>query len=212
MRKKYRRILIIIALLLLLIFGFVFVMKNFDNKKKQKIEVKVLDTISGYGYSIDDRDSDFYKSEFEVLKKILSEDKVDEEKYATQVARMFVIDLFSMQSKLQKNDVGGIEFVLISDKDNYANNVQYGYYDLMQDDSYGDRKQDLPMVKDMTTKNVEKTTYILLDEEVSAYEIELEWSYEKDYGDDNHAYVTVIKDGIHESVVSYKTEKEEYDE
>ena len=87
--------LIIFVLLILAGVGFlIFKSLNKEEKVKEAVKVTVVDSLDDYGYSLSDRDTKFYKSEYEVLKKILNENKVNEKEYATQVARLFAIDLY----------------------------------------------------------------------------------------------------------------------
>ena len=88
----------------------------------------------------------------------------------------------------------------------YENKVKDILYDLVEDDSYGNRTQQLPIVSSIETKNITVDNYKLGEEEVDAYVIELEWEYERDLGYDNKGFVTVVKDGIKWSVVAFTTD------
>ena len=112
-KKKRTKILIIILVLLIILGAAGFGGYKWYKKThtKQAVEVKVLDSIDdGYGYSVSDRDSKYYQKEFEELKKILTASTIDEEAYATQVAKLFAIDLYSIDTKMNKYDIGGLEY------------------------------------------------------------------------------------------------------
>ena len=55
------------------------------------------------------------KTEFDVLKANLESDTIDEEAYALSIAKLFIIDLYTMNNKINKYDIGGIEYVYPSE-------------------------------------------------------------------------------------------------
>ena len=93
-KKSKLKIFFIILLILLVIAGGAFLVWKLVFDKEETgtaVQVKELDNLSDYSYVLTDRDSSYYKSEFEELKKIVNVDEVDEEAYAVQVARMFLL-------------------------------------------------------------------------------------------------------------------------
>ena len=208
--------------------------KNKSLHTKKKITVKVLDSIEEYGYSIKDRDSELFKKEYEELKKILNEKEIDEKKYSEQVAKMFIIDLYTINSKVNKYDVGGRDYFYNTKVDMYDSKVMDTLYSNVQDDTYGDRKQELPIVKSIELKDTSEDSYVFIDNVIvddvtgvkscvegytiskndntkcvkevdKVYVINLEWDYDKDMGYDNKGSVVVAKeDGKRWSVVEYK--------
>jgi len=219
-KKKRRKRLIVILFILLVLGGLGFVLYKYVYKAQHKTatEVKIVDSLDEYGYTLSDRDSDYYKSEFEKLKQILISSEVDEEAYATQVAKMFVIDLYTMSTKINKYDVGGNEFFYIDEDDNkkemYEQKVMDTLYETMLDDTYSDREQDLPEVKEVIVNSTEKTTYKVGDEEKNGYLVKMTITYEEDMGYDDEASVVVVKeDSGRMSVVDFQpTLEPEYDE
>ena len=205
-KNKKKALIIFIVLLLIGIVGFLcwkFIISS--NEPKTVVEIKELDNLVEYKYTLTDKDSKYFKSEFEVLKDILNSKTVDEEKYATQVARMFVIDLYTMDTKVNKYDVGGIEYYHVTKKDMFSKKVVDTLYSSMLDDTYGDRDQDLPEIKSVETVSTEKTTYKLGEEEVSAYLVKLNFTYEEELGYDSAASVIVCKeDNVRLSVVDFQ--------
>ena len=91
MNKKLKIFILLIVILTVLCIIF-FVYKNNHTKKKTQ-EAKVVDSIKGYGYKLHDNDSKLYKEIFEELKKNLDNEKIDEEKYAESISKLFIIDL-----------------------------------------------------------------------------------------------------------------------
>ena len=193
-----------------------------------------MDSIEEYGYSIKDRDSELFKKEYEELKKILNEKEIDEKKYSEQVAKMFIIDLYTINSKVNKYDVGGRDYFYNTKVDMYDSKVMDTLYSNVQDDTYGDRKQELPIVKSIELKDTSEDSYVFIDNVIvddvtgvkscvegytiskndntkcvkevdKVYVINLEWDYDKDMGYDNKGSVVVAKeDGKRWSVVEYK--------
>ena len=98
--KKIKKILItLIIITILLICGLLiykFLIKDKPN------EVKVVKKISGYGYSLKENATEIYKDEFDNLDSILSKKEVDYEEYAKQIAKLFIIDFYTLNNKLSK--------------------------------------------------------------------------------------------------------------
>ena len=205
-KRRKKRVIIVLILLVIIAIGSVFVYKNFFKKSNiNAVEVKVLDSIDEYGYSLRETDSELYKEEYQKLKDILLAEKIDEKEYATQVAKMFVIDLYSMSTKINKYDIGGSEFYYNEKKKMYETKVMDTLYSTLQDDTYGDRKQELPLVKAINVESTEDTTYKLDSKKVEAYLVKLTWEYETDMKYDNEGSIVIAQeDGIRWSVVDFQ--------
>ncbi|HAB67385.1 MAG TPA: hypothetical protein DCE23_08465 [Firmicutes bacterium] len=208
-KKKNKVKKFILVLLFIIVIGGLsfFLYKKFDvDDTKPKTVPKVLSSLDGYNYTLTDKDSSYYKSEFEELKKILNNDKVDEKAYAAQVAKMFVIDLYSMKTKINNLDVGGYEFYYAGPRaEVFAQKVVETIYSQLEDNTYGDRKQELPLVKEVKIISSEEADYRLGKETVFAYKVKLNITYEKDMGYDTEGTVMVCKeDGMRWSVVDYQ--------
>ena len=137
------------------------------------------------------------------------------EKYATEVARMFVIDLYTLDTKVNKYDVGGIEYFYKDKRDMYSQKVIDTLYKTMIDNSYGDRKQTLPEVKSIETVSTEETKYLLGKEVVDGYLVKVTWTYKEDLGYDDEGSIIVVRDnGSNKlSVVDFQpTLKPKYDD
>ena len=209
MRIKKQVWIVVGLVILAAIGGFLLYYFLKPEPAKEQFKINVLDTISEYGYEIDNRDSELLKQEFEELKKILTASNIDPKLYSEKVARMFIIDLYSIESALNKYDVGATKFYHSNQKVMFETKVKDTLYDLVEGDSYGDRDQKLPMVKEMNTLSIEEGTYELDGEVVDAYIITLSWKYEEDLGYDNEGTIIVVDDGIKKAVVSYTPAIEE---
>ncbi|MBQ9013839.1 MAG: hypothetical protein IJ094_09890 [Bacilli bacterium] len=207
--KKTKKVLItLIVLVILLIIGFLtynYFFKNNENK-----EVKVVKEISGYGYSLKENASDLYKDEFDKLDKILSNSNVDYENYAKSVAKLFIIDFYTLDNKLSKNDIGGTEFIKDSMKDNFIDQARSTFYKYLEVKT-SKRKQELPKVSKINDVSLENTSFVIKDIKtttssskkrvttskgttVDAYKITISWDYEKDLGYEKEAKMIIIKE------------------
>ena len=192
MKKKYKRILIIILIVVLLaIISFVIYKILLNNKTEEEV-VNVVDSISEYGYNLDDRDTERMKSVYEELKNILNSDEIDYELYASALARLFVIDLFTMDNKINKYDVGGSEYVYPDALENFKLNVEDTLYKHMENNSSGKRKQDLPEVSSIEVLSNETDEYTIGENSFDSYIVNLSWQYVSDLGYDNNALITLI--------------------
>ena len=209
MSKKKVKVRVFVILFLVIIAGVLcfFGYKKFFGKKdeKQKVEIQVLDSIKDYGYSLSENDSDLFKTEYNLLKDAINENPVDISKYATQVAKLFVIDLYSLNSKVNKYDVGGKEYYHSSKILMFEQKVMDTIYSTLQDNSYGDRKQELPNVNKIDVKSSQEIEYTMDKEKVKGYQVKMEWTYDKNMGYDTKGTVVVCQDSENRwSVVDFQ--------
>ena len=98
---------------------------------------------------------------------------------------MFVADFYDLNSKLNKNDVGGYQFVYEGYQDTFkrfASDVNGVYY-YVENNIYGDRKQDLPVVEEVSIANIENIPYAYGSiSDTDAYNITVSVTYKKDLG------------------------------
>lgn len=200
MRKKYKVILKLIILIIIIILA-ILLFKNWRNIKGSK-ETKVIDTIDSFNYTLDDRDTKLMKDNYNELKSILKEKEINEEEYAKVIAKLFVIDLFTLDNKNNKYDVGGIEYVYPKVLDNFKLNVENTLYKTLPIKS--NRKSNYPIVKTIDVVEIKEDSYKLNDQEYSSYIVTLTWDYEKDLGYDTKAKVTLIKEDNYYYVVEYQ--------
>ncbi len=206
MRKRFKVPLIIFVILIVAIIALIIF--KLTSKDADDNQVKVVDNIANFNYTLDERDSKLMKEKYNELKKILSAEEIDQEKYATCIAELFVIDLFTMDNKINKYDVGSTEYVYPSSVDNFKTNVEDTIYKTMENNSSGKRKQELPSVKSITAGDIQKTTYNLeIDDdtkELNGYILKLTWEYEEDLGYDKEATITLVSEDNIIYVVEYK--------
>ncbi len=203
MKKKYKLglILIAISIVLILVIAIIFLLKG--DKKVEK--TKVVDSIDNFSYTLDDRDTKLMKETYNELKDILNKDQIDYEAYAKTLAKLFVIDLFTMNNKINKYDVGSTEYVYPESVDNFKLNVEDTIYKSMEDNSDGKRKQDLPEVISVDALNIEEVEFEIKEEKEKVYEVKLTWEYEKDLGYDDNATIKLLNVDDKLYVVEYAT-------
>ena len=179
-----------------------------DTKRKVG-DKKEVSSIKDFGYVLTDKDTALFKEEYEALKKNLNSKNIDYEEYAKSVAKLFVIDLYTITNKLNKYEVGGTEFFHPAYVENYMTKVKDSIYKYVQDDSEGKRVQNLPEVTSIEVKSCKENKYTIKGEEdnkrtkdvdestpdtiLEGYKIELSWDYEKDYGYDKKGIIYVAK-------------------
>jgi hypothetical protein len=207
-KKKRKKGFLIFLIILLALAGLGYggyrYIKNKLNPKP--VEIKEIDKVEtkgyDYGYSLTEIDSKYYQEEFKKLKEILTQETVDDEAYATQLAKCFVIDLYTLSTKINKYDVGGREFYYSDKQDEFGQAVMNSIYDKLIDNTYGDRKQDLPEVTEVKVNSTEKTKYVMGTESKDGYLVKMNVSYKGVKADTAVSVVLVKeKDGKKISVV-----------
>lgn len=203
MKKKYKYPLLLLILVIIVIVGLI-LFKLFFSKDKVKNNVKVIDSIVDFSYTLDERDTKLMKDTYEELKNILKEREIDYDEYAKVLAKLFVIDLFTMDNKINKYDVACLEYVYPDNLENFKTNVEDTIYKLMEDNTYGKRTEKLSTVNNVEITNEEESTFKINEEEVPSYVVTLNWTYDKDLGYDKNATITMIKKDKKLYVVEYK--------
>ena len=177
LKKKVRRILIIILIVLACFVGFL-VFRGQKEKPKEVKEAKVINEVEKYGYKLKENKPEAYKKMFEELKTILNKTPVEEEEYAKKIAEMFIYDFYSLNDKDAKTDIGGVDFIYPLILENFLQNAQDTYYKYIESNVYNNRKQSLPVVKDITIDSVEKAPFAYGDTtDENAYVISASWDY-----------------------------------
>ena len=190
MKKKYKIALILIIILIIIVT--LFMALKFFLKNEPAEPVKVVDSIENFSYTLDDRDTELMKNTYNELKEVLNND-IDYEKYAELLAKLFVIDLFTMNNKVNRYDVGSTEYVYPDSVDNFKTNVEDTIYKTMENIYNGKRKLDLPVVNSITLEKITEDTYEIGEETYDSYVVSLSWEYVTDYGYDDTATITLIE-------------------
>lgn len=204
MKKKYKILLIVIIILIIVIIAAIIAFKFLKGSEPAE-PVKVVDSIDNFDYTLDDRDTELMKNTYNELKTVLSSDEIDYEKYAEILSKLFVIDLFTMDNKVNRYDVGSTEYVYPDSVDNFKTNVEDTIYKSMENNSDGKRRQDLPEVSSIDNTSVETSTFTIGEEEHESFVVNINWSYVSDLGYDDNATIILIELNEKLYVVEYVT-------
>lgn len=205
-KRLFNFFVILIALVLFAIVAFKVVSDM--NRDNAKVEKKELDIIEPYGYKLDDRDTDTYKKYFNELKEVLSEEPIDEEKYAELLTKLFITDFYTLSNRLTSTDIGSLEFIHENQVENFILNAEETMYKTVESDLYGERDQELPEVKEVTVESVEATTYTYNNTEYDAYRVTASWTYKKDLGYETEGIFILMKDNDKLNVVEKVNEED----
>ena len=177
--KKKVKVTIVIIVILVLAIACAFLAKQIFFNKDEVAETKVLKTIDKYGYTLKDNKTKKYKTMFEELNEILTADKVDEEEYAKKITEMFVYDFYSLNDKTSKTDIGGVDFVHKDVLENFLLKAEDTYYKYVESNIYGNRKQRLPEVGEITIESVQNNSYTIAggDTDPNAFFVKVNWDY-----------------------------------
>jgi len=182
-------ILVIIACILYLVFTFF---------KKEDTANKVENITTKFNYVVYERDTDEYKKEYNNLKTILKEEVINYEDYANSMSKLFILDFYTLSNKKSNQDIGGIQFIEKSFKDNFILNISDNMY------KYIKQVNELPKVKEVFINKIEETKYEYKDKTYDAYLVELSWDYETDYGYEKEGTLILIKDSEQLFIVEKK--------
>lgn len=199
--------LIGLLVLLLLITG-ILVFGIYKDTFGSNVEgVEIVDTIDKYGYQLSENHTDYYKDLFNELKDLLSKEDYSDSEYAELVAKMFVADFYDLNSKLNKNDIGGYQFVYEGYQDTFkrfASDVNGVYY-YVENNIYGDRKQDLPVIKEVSIESINNVSYAYGSiSDTDAYSVTVSITYKKDLGYPNSVDLILIHSNDKIEVVEMK--------
>lgn len=213
MRKRYKIWMIIIILLIILVSG-IGLFKLFINNEEEeqpKNVTNIISNIKDYNYTLDDRDTNYMKEEFKNLENILKEEPVDFNLYASTLAKLFVIDFYTLNNKVNKYDVGGLEYILNSKIDMFKSKAMDTIYNDVIDNSYKDRVQELPEITNVEVLNVDETEIKINDDNTKAYRVTMNYTYKKDLGYDNEGTIYLVQMDNKLEIALYKPEIENND-
>lgn len=202
-KKKISIIVVVVLIIILLIvfLGITYITLNHKREIPVRV-IEVLDSIPKYSYTLEDRDTALYKEKFLELKSILESEEKDDKKYAELLAELFIIDLYTIENKISKYDVGSIEFIYPSEQEKFKNKVMDTLYKLVEDNATNNRKQELPVVKNTEVTKIEETSYKKSDTNLNGYKVSMHIRYEKDLEYDEDVEIIVVKEEDKMYVVS----------
>jgi hypothetical protein len=196
MKKRRLKIwpIVLLVVFIILIVCIFSIVSNLKSSKK--ISTETIDTIEKYNYNLKENESTYYKKLFKELKQELNKDDIDEEKYASIISQMFLTDFLSLDLALNKNDVGGTDFIYSDYKDTFIKKAKDTLYSYVENNIYGNRKQELPNVKEVKIKSIKKSEYNGENtSDNNAFYVECEVSYKKDLGYQKEVSLILIHNG-----------------
>lgn len=184
-KKRRVKVNLILGLIVVILVGIMIycIFDIFINiKTKTQTTVEVLDKIEGYDYELNENDSAYFKSLFNNLKEALETEEIDEEEYASLVSQLFISDFYSLDCSLNKNDIGGIQFVYTPYQQDFVSKAKTSVYNYVENNIYGDRKQELPMVTEVTVDDIKVEEYSFENDitDSNAYVVNVSIKYEKE--------------------------------
>ena len=175
-----------IALLCFIVLIIVCCVLFFSNRKKKNNptrNVEIVDSIDNFDYQLNDNKTKYYNGLFNSLKSLLSKDDYDEEEYAVLISKLFLADFYDLDNKVMKSDIGGTQFVYSDYREDFEKGAIDTVYKSVESNVYGDRKQSLPIVKNIESTSVTSDSFEYGDSiDYKAYFVRLNVSYEKDLG------------------------------
>lgn len=200
LKKGVKRFLIIFIILVIAAAAVFVYFKFFSGKNGNVKKVKVVDKIDKYGYQLKDSKNEAYKTEFKNLKEILNKDEVNYEDYAKSISKLFIIDFYSLDDKLAKTDVGGVDFVYKDEQVDFLEKAENTYYKYVESNVYGNRQQSLPIVDSVTVESIEQTSFKINSKnetDEKAYKVSVTWLYKNESGSgyQDSATLIVVHDG-----------------
>ena len=111
------------------------------------------------------------------------------------IAKLFITDFYDLNSKIAKTDVGGLQFINSTIKDNFTIKAQETIYKYVENNLDGNRTQELPSVKSVTVNSIKSTDYSYNNKSYDeAYEVNLTWEYEKDLSYEKSTKMIIVRE------------------
>ena len=165
--------------------------------------VRCKKMVSRHAYSING--IDFYgvlnDNSFNILKDNL-ENKYNEEEYIKSISKLYIIDLYSLKNKLNKYDIN-VDFIYPDIVSNYRLNIENTLYKYLENNSDGNRNQELPVVSNVIIDEILDEKYSLNNENVPCKKVKVTIEYENDLGYDKSGTITLVKQDKYYYIVEY---------
>ena len=196
--KKF--ILIILFMILIYSVGGIYYIEYVYKDNNEPV-VKNLVEIEGYPYSLKSNACKLYKDEFNILKDKL-ENKYNEEEYIKSISKLYIIDLYSLKNKLNKYDIN-VDFIYPDIVSNYRLNIENTLYKYLENNSDGNRNQELPVVSNVIIDEILDEKYSLNKENIPCKKVKVTIEYENDLGYDKSGTITLVKQDKYYYIVEY---------
>lgn len=200
-KKKNLILLIILSITLVVMLVLVgykvcakYIFNNDNENKIEPIKKEEID-LDNYDYFIRSNATSYEKDLFEELKKILSNENIDEEEYAKVLSKLFVSDLFTLSNKNTSSDITSSQYVYEDYKEKFEIIVKDTIYSNIEVDLDGKRNQDLPTVKNVEISSIDRKGFSLNKKVIDdkAYYLNINIEYDKDLGYPSKYMVVLVK-------------------
>ena len=196
---KYFKFLLLIFLIALV--GITAYKYFYKNKPADKPTID--DKIETYNYELYSNKGTLFKDVFEELKACLEGETVDEERYASLVAKLFIIDFYTLSDKTSNIDIGGVQFLHSKIADNFKLKAKDTIYKYVKNNIYGDRKQELPTVSKVSVDSIESKPFKSKElSDSNAFYLKMSFDYVKDLGYEKYKEIILIHEDKKLSLIS----------
>ena len=145
-----------------------------------------------------------FEEKFHELEALLNQEDFDQEEYVSLVSQLFIIDFYTIDNKISRYDIGGLEYVYTDAVASLKSVAQNSIYKTVENNLDGSRTQQLPEVSSITVDSISDYEYIMPDEStVSGYRVALSWTYTENLGYDHEGVLVLIPDGNKVGVVYF---------
>lgn len=194
--KKKKWLLVLFIIFIILIASIVLLCLS---KEETNTAIVVKHSMEEYPYSLDERDTDLFEEEYDYLVEILTSEEIDYELYAEQISKLFIIDLYTLNNKISKYDVGGIDYLEDSIKSNFSLKVEdtlYKYISTLDSEL-------LPEVFEISITSISGDTIIYNEISYEGYYVTLNWDYVEDLNYDTTGEIIIILEDDLLKIVEY---------
>ena len=175
--------------------------ESLQNTYCEMVNFEMPEEIEGYDYILKPTRNDRYKEMFHQLERILNEQEIDEKAYITQISKMFIMDLYTLNDKTSSDDIGGMDFVHSNVRDKMERILKNGVYYYLDDEDYD--VSELPEVTDVFIEKIENINYNYNPDfnDSFAYQVDVSIVYKEDLGYPTFANLIFIHEGNKLSLV-----------
>lgn len=197
--KYIKRLFLILIIICCGLLVYKFLIAKNNNIEK----VYVVNSIDKYGYTLYSNNTEPFRKYFNSLDTLLNTENYDEKEYASLVAKLFIIDFYTLENKSSNLDIGGTQFVHSKILNNFKLKSKETIYRYVENNIYGDRNQDLPYVTEVNIDNIDvKKINNSEFSDQNSYYIDVSIEYKKDLGFDSKKSIILVHENEKLSLVS----------
>ncbi|MCM1370804.1 MAG: hypothetical protein NC181_02795 [Clostridium sp.] len=204
-RKLSLSKIIIFSLYIIFIGLIIFAIVKILTPDKKTVDISVVDSIENYNYKLESSATKYQKSLFKELSELLSKEDYSIEEYAKLISKLFVTDFYTLDNKLNKNDIGGLQYIYSYFKEDFISYSKETVYKTVKNNMYGDRNQKLPIVTGAEVLSISNDEFKYNSDTLDAYYVDINVSYEEDLGYPTSISLVLVKNNNKIEVVKMET-------